>query len=64
MVTKRLQVKRRRNVEIEIEANWALVAIDNMGEPAPQEQQDVEMPVEAPAGICVCEAGIGRCGRQ
>ena len=44
----RLQAhKRRRNVEPEIEANRA--PRENEGEPAPQEKQDVEMPVKAPA---------------
>ena len=44
----RLQVpKRRRDVDYEVEANWALVARENDGDLALLEQQDVEMPVEA-----------------
>ena len=43
----RLQVhKRRRDAELEVEANRAPVARENEGYPAPQERQDVEMPVE------------------
>ena len=47
---KRLQAhRRRRDVELEIEANRAPVARESEGDPAPQEQrQDVEMRVEAP----------------
>ena len=41
--------ERRRDVEHEIEANREPVAGGNDFEPAPQEQQDVEMAVEAPA---------------
>ena len=41
--------KRGRDVEPEIGANRASVARENAGEPAPQERQDVEMPVDAPA---------------
>ena len=40
--------KRRRHVEPGIEANGAPVAMENEGLPAPRQQQDVEMPVEAP----------------
>ena len=45
----RLQIhKRRRDVDSEIEANGAPFARENEGDPAPQERQDVQMPVEAP----------------
>ena len=45
----RLQVhKRRRDVEPEIEASRAPVAKENEGDPAPLEQQDVEIRVETP----------------
>ena len=43
----RLQVhKRRRDAELEVEANRAPVARENEGYPKPQERQDVEMSVE------------------
>ena len=35
-------------MEPEIKENRAPVARENEGDPAPQERQDVEMPVEAP----------------
>ena len=45
----RLQIpKRIRDVEPEVELHHALVARENEGDPAPVEQQDVEMPVETP----------------
>ena len=40
--------KRRRDVEPEIEAKRAPVVRGNEGDPAPQERQDVVMPLEAP----------------
>ena len=43
-----LQVhKRRRDVEQEIQANRVSVARENEGDLAPQDRQDVGMPVEA-----------------
>ena len=53
----RLQVHRRRR-------NRTGHRSQNEGDPAPQERQDVEMPVEAPVEICVCETRIGSCCRQ
>ena len=40
--------KRRRDVELEVEVDRALVARVNEDDPAPVEQQDVEMLVETP----------------
>ena len=54
----RLQVhKRRQCVEPEVEVDWALVAREKEGYPAPLEQQDVQMPVEAPGGWASVKRG-------
>ena len=50
---------RRQDVHQEIEANRAPVAREGEGDPALLERQDVEMPVEAPVGICICETWTG-----
>ena len=51
----RVQVhKRTRDVEPEVVVDWAPVARENEGDPAPVEQPDVEMPVETPVeSACV-----------
>ena len=45
----RLQIHRcRRDVELEVRVDRAPVAREDDGDPAPLEQQDVEMPVDTP----------------
>ena len=54
--------KRRRDVEPEIEANRAPVVRGNEGDPAPQERQDVEMPLEAPVESASVKRGQNAVG--
>ena len=53
----RLQAHKSRDVELEIGANRASVARGHEGDLALQEQQDVEVPVEAPAAPASVKRG-------
>ena len=49
--------RRRRDVEPEVEVDWAPVATEKKGDPALVEQQDVEMPVETPVESASVKSG-------
>ena len=51
-------------LELEVRVDWAPVAREDDGDPAPLEQQDVEMPVDTPVRVRACVTWIRRCGRK
>ena len=53
-----LQVHKRREVEREVVVDRASVAKENDGDPAPREQQDVEMSVETPVESASVTRGV------